>query len=150
LLKRRFEYSLDDQPPTHRATSTIPSVDIRRTYFYLVCLVTLIILIIGGAQIVNRGLDLLLPPEPYRPLAHELAGPRGEAMDSLALIEAERRSELEVERQRRDQRRNAIRGLIGSIALVLIAAPIYWYHWRSIRREEPAARVKPSSSESDA
>lgn len=119
-------------------------MDIRRTYYYLVCLITLVILIIGASQIVNRGLDLLLPPEPYRPMSHEMAGPRGEPLDSPARVEAERRTAEDMERQRREQRRHAIRSLIGSIALVLIAGPIYWYHWRGIRREEPAVRTRRS------
>jgi hypothetical protein len=107
--------------------------DVRRTYLYLVCFATLLMVIIGGVQVVQRTLDLLMPPEPYRPNLVEMhRGPAG--IDTLySLEELERRSDAQVEQERARMRRDALRGLLGSLALVLIAAPVYAYHWRQTR-----------------
>lgn len=113
--------------------------DIRRTYYYLVCFATLLMLIIGAVQVVNNVVDLALPAEPYRPSMVEMAerhrqAPGGEPLYSRE--ELQQMADEEAERMRRDQRRNNIRNLIGSLALIGIAAPVYLYHWRQVRRAE--------------
>lgn len=113
--------------------------DARRLYYYLVCLITLVMVIIGGVQVVNHVLDLVMPPDPYRPTRLELAErasnrPQSEYAPSPEQLEEQ--AQQEVERQRRDQRRGAIRGLIGSLALIFIAGPVYLYHWRKVRTDQ--------------
>lgn len=41
--------------------------DIRRTYYYLVCFATLLMVIIGAVTVVQNTLDLVLPREVYMP-----------------------------------------------------------------------------------
>lgn len=120
--------------------------DIRKTYYYLVCFATLLMVIIGTVQTVQNVLDLALPGEPYRPTIVDLYGryrlppdaPEGQAPE-FTREELERMADEEAERMRQEQRRNALRNLLGSLALVLIAAPVYVYHWRRVRREEDGA-----------
>lgn len=111
------------------------SLDTRRLYFYLVCLITLVMVIIGGVQVVNRTLDLVLPAEPYRPPI-EARVQRGGEEEQLSREQLEEEAQREMDRQMRDQHRRALRGLFGSIALIGIAGPIYLYHWRRVRRLE--------------
>lgn len=115
--------------------------DVRQTYYYLVCFATLLMVIIGTVQLVQNVLDLALPEEPYRPTALEMEErflrPRADTTAAPAYTREElaQMAEDEAERQLRSNRRNALRNLLGNLALVLIAAPVYVYHWRKVRRE---------------
>ncbi|MDX1548265.1 MAG: hypothetical protein R3247_14800 [Rhodothermales bacterium] len=113
--------------------------DVRQTYYYLVCFATLLMVIIGAAQSVRAGLDLALPEEPFRPTALDLRErvlrPGGAPGDStFTRAELEAMADEEQARLERQMRRNALRRLLGSLALVVIAAPVYAYHWRQVRR----------------
>lgn len=110
----------------------------RQIYFYLVCLITLVMIIIGTVQIVNRTIDLVIPPEPYRPVVEYPARvPGDEEITGPTREEREANAMREEERQRRENRRSAIRGIIGNLTLLGLAIPIYWVHWRRIRDEKP-------------
>ena len=96
-------------------------------------------IIIGASQVVFRALDLALPREPYGPTVSELemryAPPNStNAASQYTREELEQLAEEEAERNARQQRRDALRGLLGNLALVIIAAPVYLYHWRRVRR----------------
>lgn len=120
--------------------------DVRQTYYYLVCFATLLMVIIGGVQVVQNGLDLALPQEAYGPspadLEMRLARPTpggGEAPASVyTREELETMAHQERARNARQQRRGSLRSLLGSLALVLIAAPVYAYHWRWVRGAQAA------------
>ncbi|HET6566665.1 MAG TPA: hypothetical protein VFG50_01800 [Rhodothermales bacterium] len=113
--------------------------DIRNTYFYLVCFATLMMVVIGAAQVVDSALDLAIPRASYAPTVSELEmrynaprGPNDPPRPSHA--DLERMAREEAERSERQQRRDALRRLLGNVALVVIAAPVYLYHWRQVRR----------------
>lgn len=96
-------------------------------------------IIIGASQVVFRGLDLALPREPYGPTVSELemryARPNDPNVEpQYTRAELEEMAAEEAERNARQQRRDALRGLLGNLALVIIAAPVYLYHWRRVRR----------------
>lgn len=117
--------------------------DVRQTYYYLVCFATLIMMIIGVVRGVENTLDLALPEEPYRPSAvdvyqrmHRPAAAPADTTDPFTREELEQMADEEADRMQRQSRRRALRSLIGSIALILVAAPVYAYHWRRVRREE--------------
>ena len=118
--------------------------DIRRTYYYLVCFATLLMVIIGGVQTVRNALDLALPNEPYAPSPYEIEmryarpAPPGEAPAPSVYTREELETMAAEERDRslRQQRRNDLRDLLGGLALMLIAAPVYAYHWRRVRSLE--------------
>ena len=114
--------------------------DVRQTYYYLVCFATLLMVIIGGVQVVRAGLDLALPDEPYRPspldLQERFMRPRADTTGlGLSRAELEQMAEEEAARQDRANRRRALRRLLANLALILIAAPVYVYHWRQVRKE---------------
>lgn len=115
--------------------------DVRKTYYYLVCFATLVMMIIGAVQTVRNTLDLALPAEPHRPTALDVVEryrqPPQSNADTLSLTreELEQMANEEAARFRREQRRRDLRDLLGSLALVLIAAPVYVYHWRKVRHE---------------
>lgn len=114
--------------------------DLRRTYYYLVCFAALIMLVIGTVSAVRNVLDLAMPEDVYRPSAMEYRmrfdrpGQEGEA--PYTREELEKMADEEADRNRRSAQRRAVRNLIGNLALILVAAPLYGYHWRQVRRLE--------------
>ena len=116
--------------------------DVRQTYYYLVCFATLIMMIIGVVRAVQSGLDLALPEEPYRPSPMDVyqrmqrppAAP-DEPAEPFTREELEAMADEEAERMRRQTQRRALRNLLGSFALILVAAPVYVYHWKRMRTD---------------
>ncbi|NLM45660.1 MAG: hypothetical protein GX200_02505 [Firmicutes bacterium] len=107
-------------------------------YFYLVCFIMLITVILGIINLVQAGIDLLLPvPEPdyYNPkeINNELY-----ARSTLPaeIIEQELEAQQEF-RQTQAQKQNfatALSRLLRGAVQILIAVPVYLYHWRRIPR----------------
>jgi hypothetical protein len=94
-----------------------PTWTVRNTYLYLVCLITLVIVIVGAVGTV-RGLVSLAYPEP---------------VSVVTSMEAEKGMlEADVLVQQRWSQRYAVLDLVNNAALLLIAAPLYLSHWRKI------------------
>lgn len=105
--------------------------DVRQTYYYLVCFATLLMVIIGTVQVAGRILDLTIPDEPYPPVVER---PRPPVPPDEVEETFEETRAREWAHQLRQQKRRYVRDLLGSLALVLVAAPVYLYHWRRVRR----------------
>jgi hypothetical protein len=102
---------------------------LRNIYLYLVCLITLIMVIVGAATAVRSVVDMIYPDPGYymdRPVDEE-----GEPLYSDE--EWERQQQI----QEDSARRYAVISLVGSLSYVFIAGPIYVYHWRKIELEKP-------------
>lgn len=101
--------------------------DLRALYLYLVCLITLIIVIFSAASLVRNIVELAYP-DPY---ASGYVGDRPSGM-----------SQMEWERQQRasqdSARRNDVLALVGSVTLLGVAAPVYLIHWRKVQAERIA------------
>ncbi|MDI6842922.1 MAG: hypothetical protein QMC94_00770 [Anaerosomatales bacterium] len=101
---------------------------LRNIYLYLVCLITLIMVIVGAVGVIRSGVELVYPePTMMEPLPKTEGG-------QPAMTEEEWQRQQEIGRQQ--SRRWAIINLVGNIALVVIAGPIYAYHWRKIEEEK--------------
>ena len=96
-------------------------VDWRSLYLYAVSLITLLVCLFTVINLINRGLDLVVPDAGY--------------VDPYA-VENNPKVDPEVLRQANiDQsRRSAIRGITSSIVSLLVTVPVYLYHWRMVRR----------------
>ena len=106
---------------------------LRNAYLYLVCLITLVVSIFAAVQLV-RGVVALAYPDPG---AYGYYGfPTPVEGGDPPISEEEMRRQEEIARD--SQRRNDILGLVGSGATLLIAGPVYLYHWRRIQTERPA------------
>ncbi|MFO7698840.1 MAG: hypothetical protein R6X16_17035 [Anaerolineae bacterium] len=92
---------------------------IRNTYLYLVCLITLVIVIFSTVGTV-RALVSLAYPEPVQ-VVTSLESEKG-------IMEAD------VNLQRQWSQRYAILDLVRNVSLLAIAAPLYVSHWRKIER----------------
>jgi len=96
-------------------------VDWRSLYLYAVSLITLLVCLFTVINLINRGLDLVVPDAGY--------------VDPYA-VENNPKVDPEVLRQANiDQsRRSAIRGITSSIVSLLVTVPVYLYHWRMVRK----------------
>ncbi len=104
---------------------TVPKWNIRNVYLYLVCLITLIMLIVAVINLGNSLLGLVYPEPPYyieKPVA--------------PTPEDETRWEDQRELQQSQQRYYSIKRSIESLIMIVIVLPIYMYHWRKIEAEQ--------------
>ncbi len=98
----------------------------RSIYLYIVCLITLIMMIVGTVNIIKAVTELVYPqPRPY---ATTIVAPGKDELSVETLAEQQA-----IDREW--SRRNAVLSIVGGIALVVIAGPLYAYHWRQIQRE---------------
>ncbi|MCV2490870.1 hypothetical protein OF117_16060 [Geodermatophilus sp. YIM 151500] len=111
---------------------------IRSLYLYLVCLVTLVITIFATVNLVRGVVEVAYPDPGY---FGYVAPVEGEPAPSEA--EIRRQEEL----AERSQRRQAVLGLVGSGTTLLIAAPVYLYHWRRVQSELSARTEAPARTE---
>lgn len=115
---------------------------IDQVYFYLVCFVMIITIIVGVTGLVRAGIDLIFPypegewksPWPRDPV--EYRDPAGEYQSTLPADVIEREVELQEqiiqERNRTNSRNESILSIFSGLALLLVAFPVYLYHWRKI------------------
>ena len=106
-------------------------VTVRNLYLYLVCLVTLVVSLFAAVQLVRSSVGLLYP-EPAGWYGH-YAPPEDPAS---GMTEEERQRQEELARD--SQRRQSVLDVVGAGATLLIAGPLYVYHWRRVQSELPA------------
>lgn len=114
---------------------------IDQLYFYLVCFVMLIVIIIGITNMVQAGIELLIPiPEtdysrPYPPIYEKIPEREGaESQLPRDVIDREL-SEQEnfiKEREKRNSSNSAMLQFFRGLAKLLVAFPVYIFHWRKI------------------
>lgn len=112
---------------------------IDQLYFYLVCFVMLITMIIGVTNLVRAGIDLIIPyPDANwkQPGRIDYPEPPGNTQSRLPQEIIERELEQHEEFMRERDRKNALHEAILSLtrgfAMLIVAFPIYLYHWRKI------------------
>lgn len=101
--------------------------NLRLLYLYLFSLIGLLIVVIGGIQLVNLGLKLTLFKDADRYyIATPALNEKGVAIESKE--EMEKRQEIEVRNQRQ-------RDFVESISMIVVGLPLYLYHWSIIKKE---------------
>lgn len=100
---------------------------LRNLYLYLVCLITLIMVIFSAVSLVRGAVELAYPDPGY----YGFESPDRDPELTDEEIAARERAAAD------SQRRNALLGMVYSGALLLIAGPLYVYHWRRIQEERP-------------
>ena len=106
---------------------------LRNIYLYLVCLITLIMVIVATVGVVRSTVELIYPDPGY------YSAPVKD--DGLSEEEAQKQQEY----QEASSRRFAILNLVGNAAMLLVAGPLYVYHWRKIEVEH-IDRTEPDSA----
>ena len=109
----------------------MPTKDIwtpRNIYLYLVCLITLMITIFSTVQTVRTVVELAYP-NPQSEIIYQYEMPPGEERE----VDEEQLAEQREARRRADRRRSIL-NLVRSGTMLLIAVPLYVYHWQKIER----------------
>jgi len=114
---------------------TVPErFTLRNLYLYLVCLITLVISIFAAVNLIRTAVELLYPDPGYYGFEGKEPG----------VTEEERQRREEAARD--SQRRQAVLGLVGSGTTLLIAGPLYAYHWRRVQAELPSRTTTQAES----
>lgn len=115
--------------------------NIRTVYLYLVCFVTLMMVIFGTVDLIRSVVTFLYPPPTYTPGPLDLKL-RVQDDPSLTTELLKEQARFDEERQRQQQRYDQARRLAQAFSLLLVALPIYVYHWRRIQQEcDPPVRT---------
>ncbi len=107
---------------------------LRNIYLYLVCLITLIMVIVSVVGVIRATVELVYPDPGYYSVPVEKGGTSGMTQ---AEIDAQNAA------QRKQSQRQAVLNLVGGFAMLIVAGPLYVYHWRKIETERPAEEPKP-------
>lgn len=111
-------------------------VTVRNLYLYLVCLVTLVVSLFAAVQLVRSTVGLLYPdPAGYYGYEPYYAPPIPGEESPGAPSEADRERQEELARD--SARRQSVLDVVGSGTTLLIAGPLYVYHWRRVQSELP-------------
>jgi hypothetical protein len=111
----------------------VPASDrltLRNAYLYLVCLITLVVSLFAAVSLVRSTVGVFYPDPGYYGYFPDPASPDGGMSDE----EIQRQEELAKDSQRRQE----VLSLVGSATTLLIAGPVYVYHWRRVQSELPA------------
>jgi hypothetical protein len=105
---------------------------LRNIYLCLVCLITLIMVIVAVVGLVQNTVRLIYPEVGYY-----YSEPLKDAGDGLTAEQIKEQQDLDQQRSRQQ----AVYQLVGNVAMLLVAGPLYVYHWRKIEVEhtEPVA-----------
>lgn len=112
--------------------------NIHQIYFYLVCFVTLIMVISGITSVVRAGIQMVVPiPEADRPYYDKPVVPSpGETKSSLpkAVIEEEiaKQQAFNDAQAKANAFYSPLLMVISGLVQILVAVPVYLYHWRKI------------------
>ena len=115
---------------------------IKKVYLYLVSLISLVILVIAGIMLINLALKAWVFTKaddnyyyPPQLMCNEAKNPDGSMVvrdpncNDPAYQEKERTAEME--RRAAQQQNSAAQAL----AMVLVASPVFYYHWKLARKE---------------
>lgn len=113
--------------------------DIRRVYFYLVAFATLIMIIISGTMLVNSLLDIIYPvnySEYTPPIKDKYPPDMLKNYPNITQDDLIKAGEQEKVYNQQNTRYYRYRNFFDALSLLVIAAPMYFYHWRWIKRLE--------------
>ena len=105
---------------------------LRNIYLYLVCLITLIMVIVAVVGLVQNTVRLLYPEVGYY-----YSEPVKEGADGMTAADIAKQQKLDQQRAQQQ----AVYNLVGNIAMLLVAGPLYVYHWRKIEVEHTDEHV---------
>lgn len=111
----------------------------RETYDYLVCFAALMLVILGLVQAAGAAIDLVFPEPVRHPMFLHLRTQVGPDGERIGRDEVEAEAARQEAYQRQSQRRHAIRNLATHGTLLVVAAPLFAFHWRRVRRRERSA-----------
>lgn len=114
--------------------------NIKKIYLYLVSAIALVIMVIGGIMLLNMALktwiftkaDQTYYSYPACPVAAPASAPASNGKATECTQE-------QLEQQQKFDRENRVaqkqRDAAQALAMIIVATPIWWFHWRLAKRE---------------
>jgi len=96
-----------------------PRIDWRSLYLYAVCLITLMVCLFSLVSLIRSGINVAYPDPPYLDVYNP--APKVDTAVVAAQIEDQ-------------NRRQAVKSMIDAFTTLIIAGPLYVYHWRLVRK----------------
>ena len=109
-------------------------MSLKKAYLYLVSIISMIILVIGGIMLINLALKtwVFKQADQYAtyPFINQPVNPDGKTIGCDAQT-------LQAQKQADEQNRNSQRQqqAAQAISMILVAAPVWWYHWKLAKKE---------------
>ena len=100
---------------------------LRDLYLYLVCLITLVIVIFASVNLVRAVIELAYPDPGYYITVP--VTPDGKPTADKAELELQQKNQIQ------QTTRYSVLSLVSSGTLLLVAGPLWIYHWRKIERK---------------
>ena len=92
-------------------------------------------LVIGTVNLMQAAVSFAYPPPDYAPGPMELKMRITENKNLPAEVVQEQ-IQLEQERAIRSRQYERIHSLVQAFSMLIVAAPLYWYHWRLIKEDK--------------
>ena len=113
---------------------------IRLLYLYLFSFIGLLVFVIGSIRLTELALKVyVFKGADQFEYSKPIQGP--EATDSKLTKEEVKKQEEESKMfQERENTRQREREVSGALAMILIGLPLYFYHWKTIQKENKKAK----------
>jgi len=96
-----------------------PKIDWRSLYLYAVCLITLMVCLFSLVSLIRSGINVAYPDPAYIDVYNP--APKVDSAVVAAQLEDQ-------------NRRQAVKSMIDALTTLIIAGPLYLYHWRLVRK----------------
>ena len=109
-------------------------MSLKKAYLYLVSIISLVIMVVAGIMLINLALKAWVFKEADRyavyPCVAQQVSPDGKEVPcDPKVTEAQKKAD---EQNRTSQRQQSA---AQAIAMILVATPVWFYHWRAARKE---------------
>ena len=101
----------------------------REIYFYIVCLIALVIFIVGLVMVYDDSINYVKPITYMTKSSIITMYSTGQYQD-LSKEEIEKLAEDELNAYLQNEKDRAIKGLLRGILLVIISIPLFAFHWK--------------------
>lgn len=101
----------------------------REIYLYIVCIIAIIIFIVGLIMVYNGTVDYIRPAT-YMTKSNIVSMYSTEQYPDLSADEIDRLAEEEIEASIQNAKDMAFKDLLRGVLLVVIAIPLFIFHWR--------------------
>jgi len=108
--------------------------NVRLIYLYLFSFVGLIVFVVGCVRLVDLGLKVVVFNNADIYVSYPITGFK-DANDPRTKKQIAIENEQQQKAQLEESKRNRQREVSSSLAMIIVGAPLYLYHWSSIQKE---------------
>lgn len=111
---------------------------VRTLYIYIFSLVGLILITIGAVRLVDLGLKAIIFTEADKVIMYPSYYTRPfppEEEKEISLEEEERQRQEQIKYQEDEKRSRQQNAAANSLAMIIVGAPLFLYHWKIIQKE---------------